>query len=289
MNELPIGRQRFEPLQEPAVQVDAPENIQENNALQQDEAVQVHTAPAESSPITSPVTPAADYTISVEQVREHFRQKGLAKSKDTIQRWCRNGDLDCRKQGILNRYFTTEKSLKVLEGKLLPDMIADQVGTSQTSMQPHSGAREFTHGVARLRSTADTAEHTSTQVDAAHTEAERDGMQAQKTADAVSYTRTELRAAEERPAAEVAELRAQVVGLTSQLEQSQAMNKFLQDEVVSARGQRGDVVKIAEQMLGTLESMAIGGRLEKPQKNAEHSEPVAAVRYQTSQTETDAV
>ncbi|MEL7048469.1 MAG: hypothetical protein AAFO75_05825, partial [Pseudomonadota bacterium] len=59
-----------------------------------------------------PIAPTAeDYTISVEQVREHFKSKGLSKSKDTVQRWGRSGELDCQKRGVLSRYFTTEVSV----------------------------------------------------------------------------------------------------------------------------------------------------------------------------------
>jgi hypothetical protein len=61
------------------------------------------------------------------------------------------------------------------------------------------------------------------------------------------------------------------------------MTTFLQEEIVSARGQRGDVVKIAEQMLGTLETMAIGGRLEKPKLAT--SETQGPVRYQPVNSE----
>ncbi len=86
-----------------------------------------------------------DYTISVEQVREHFRSKGLTKSKDTVQRWCRTGDLDCRKLGLLSRYFTTETSLLMLERKLLPDLIAEnagQVRSGAANVQPQADADE---------------------------------------------------------------------------------------------------------------------------------------------------
>lgn len=76
----------------------------------------------------------------------------------------------------------------------------------------------------------------------------------------------------------VAELSAQVIGLTSQLEQAQEINQFLRDEIVSSRGQRCDVVKIAEQMLGTLETIAIGGRLERPKPQQDAPQPTHDIR-----------
>ena len=63
---------------------------------------------------------------------------------------------------------------------------------------------------------------------------------------------------------ELAALCAEYAGLKEQLVQTKENEQFLREQIVSARGQRGDLVKIAEQMLGTLETMAVGGRLERP-------------------------
>ena len=84
--------------------------------------------------------------------------------------------------------------------------------------------------------------------------------------------------------AALAELRAKASGLEMQLEQAQGTIKFLQDEIISARGQRGDVVKIAEQMLGTLETIAVGGRLEKPANASART-----VRYEADEVDGDRV
>ena len=123
MNSDFTAPRRSHPLHTPSSQAHADEATVTNSALQQDEAGSEHAhqnAPSKSE----------DYTISVEHVRDHFRRKGLTKSKDTVQRWCRTGDLDCQKLGLLSRYFTTETSLLALERKLLPDMIAENSGAS---------------------------------------------------------------------------------------------------------------------------------------------------------------
>lgn len=76
-----IGARRNMPLHRP-VQLDAEaQNTQQKNGLQL-------AAPARSDLPTN--TDASDdyFTISVEQVRDHLRSKGLHKSKDTVQRWC---------------------------------------------------------------------------------------------------------------------------------------------------------------------------------------------------------
>ena len=280
MNHPPFGRERAVPLHAPVVQVDAAKNTMENKVVQVDAATSptpdtaLHTVAQTRKPAHE------DYTISVEQVREHFRQHRLLKSKDTIQRWCRTGELDCKKQGILNRYFTTEASLKALEKKLLPDLIAEQVGPEREDVQVDTAATQSSRSGTQLHAAAQNGERTGMQLNAGADTAARTGTQVQQNEDAALRTGMQAGGSQNpTQSAEVAELRAQVAGLTNQLEQAQEMTKFLQEEIVSARGQRGDVVKIAEQMLGTLETMAIGGRLEKP-RNGGSETPAEPVRYQ---------
>lgn len=185
-----------------------------------------------------------DFTISVEQVREHFRSKGLTKSKDTVQRWCRNGDLTCQKRGVLGRYFTTETSLLELERKLLPDMIAENAGaisSIKTEVQPH----------------------------AAEVAPDRSGLQVDAAEDANAYSSIQEQVQVDAPAhsgdtnPEVARLSAEVIGLNAQLKNRDSQIEFLQEEIRSGREQRGAVVQISNRMLETLETMAIGGRLER--------------------------
>lgn len=245
-----------------------PETSPQSNDLQQNAAVQPH-APAPQVPPDDEVTSTPeDYTISVEQVRDYLRQKGLNKSKDTIQRWCRTGDLECRKMGLLNRFFTTEASLLALEKKLLPDMIAENAGvTSRVSTSMPQPAADANIGVQQHAGDQDT-EISGMQLREGEDAGERSGTKENTMPNAAASSSTPKHAA-----TQVAELQAQVAGLTSQLEQMQSMNEFLKEEIVSARGQRGDVVKIAEQMLGTLETIAVGGRLEKPGAPAQSSGP----------------
>ena len=276
MNDHLIGGQRGMPLHAPAAQNDAAENTAQNKDMQAVAAVDADVqlrADAASE----------DYTISVEQVREHFRTRGLDKSKDTVQRWCRKGDLTCQKRGVLGRYFTTEASLLALEKKLLPDMIAENAGVGiavSTGTPEHAADASYDMQVHEADKDNESAKK---QQHAVENAAERSGMSEQVQVHPTARTDLPM-----REAAEVAELQAQVAGLTSQLEQVQVMNEFLKEEIVSARGQRGDVVKIAEQMLGTLETIAVGGRLEKPSAPTQSSDP-NPVRYQQVNNDPSAV
>jgi hypothetical protein len=243
-----LSQRRPNPLHQPASQPHAAETTPENNTLQQDAAATADVQQHE-------VAPDADYTISVDQVREHLRGKGLVKSKDTIQRWCRAGDLDCKKLGLLGRYFTTESSLSKLERKLLPDMIAEQTGASNPSsmtVPPDAPAGAKNGSVVQQHAAVD---------EPASSDLPKSAADHAPAPGAVQVHTTSL-----QPDAgeELAKLRAENTGLREQLDEAKENAKFLREEIISARGQRGDVVKIAEQMLGTLETIAVGGRLEKP-------------------------
>lgn len=249
-----IGPRRIEPVHAPASPPYAAVDTAQDNDLQLD------AEPTAS--MQHPVPPATeDYTISVEHVRDHFRGKGLTKSKDTIQRWCRMGDLDCQKRGVLGRYFTTETSLLELQQKLLPDMIAEN--SAAAVVQPDAAADDANHTDVRLHATAD--------------EPARRGMPSDKADDAAARSDAPVTgvAAPLHDTEELAKLRAENAGLRDQLGEAKENAQFLREEIVSARGQRDDVVKIAEQMLGTLETIAVGGRLERPQRQGSQPDQTA--------------
>jgi len=117
------GRQR------PAPTFMQHQNTAENKPLQEvaapvqaDAGVQVH----EGAPKAD-----ADYSLSVDDVRRLLHERGVNKSKDTIQRYCREGDLECRKLGMLKRFYATDVSVQ----NLLEKMQADAPASS--GMQVH--------------------------------------------------------------------------------------------------------------------------------------------------------
>lgn len=152
---------RLEPLHTPEAKVHAVEDVAKNNDMQHDEAA------SNAIPEHAGASPE-DFTISVDQVREHFRSKGLTKSKDTVQRWCRTGDLDCQKRGVLGRYFTTETSLLKLEQKLLPDMIAENAGHQSAmniGMQQDAAASEAPYTDVPVHASTDQPARSDMQLD----------------------------------------------------------------------------------------------------------------------------
>jgi hypothetical protein len=320
MNDFQFGRHRGVPLHAAPKQPDAaadttsheevqqnaaPQDMAQNNALQQDAAsapdMQVHAPELEAEPQPYPKPlPIEAYTISVDQVRARFRAKGVTKSKDTVQRWCRTGELDCQKRGVLGRYFTNEPSLLALEEKLLPDMMADtgqahfpadpqpeadadtgvqlhagEASAAESGIPVHAAEDAETDRSMRVHAAADPSACSDMQVHAAEGDAERSAVQPDAAEDAAARSdvpdetarRVPVQAAEagESSAQQVsaARLEAEVEGLRAQLENRDHQIAFLQEEIRSARDQRSAVVQISNRMLETLETMAVGGRLER--------------------------
>jgi len=194
--------------------------------------------------------PADDYTLSVDDARTRLIAQGIEKSPDTIQRYCRNGDLECAKLGILRRYFITEKSFEALVKKLQVDAPAPD--STQLHETDEPDAVQVHEGAAPKNSNHDRTPHT----------AAPEGTQVH---------------AGEAPEVPAAVLSAKLEAAEIQIDELQKTNAFLMEEVRDARNTRRDVTTIAERMLGTLETMVVGGRLtRRTDDNASAARPAQA-------------
>ena len=110
--------------------------------------VQENTMPMQVHEASIPQT--KNYTISVDDIRIKLHGVGISKSKDTIQRYCRDGSLDCQKLGMFKRYFATEQSVEKLLEKIQSDATASNStkvhaggdDKMKTELQVHEGASE---------------------------------------------------------------------------------------------------------------------------------------------------
>ncbi|MEX0346551.1 MAG: hypothetical protein AB3N20_16620, partial [Rhizobiaceae bacterium] len=104
--------------------------------------------------VTHPLTPADDldpyeaYPLSVKDIHSKLFGLGISKSKDSIQRYCREGMLDCVKLGMLRRYYVTEASVDTLIDTLQNDEASS--GGMQLHKAERSGSEEqlLLHGPA---------------------------------------------------------------------------------------------------------------------------------------------
>lgn len=238
-----ISAHRNTLLHEPAKHNADIENVVQNNDLQRGAAVRTETQGQHDNS-------DENFTISVEQVREHLRSKGLHKSKDTVQRWCREGDLTCQKRGVLNRYFTTEASLKKLEEKLLPDMVAEGAGelkqTPDPVSQQYAAADEAASNSTLVHAPVDTDARSSTQRQLQQYAAVIDPTEQTEQSELVASSNSD----------EVAHLREQLKSKDSEIE-------FLREEIRANRGERGNVVEISHRMMEAMETMVLGGKMDR--------------------------
>ncbi len=107
--------------------------------------MQVHAAALEDMPLLLPADDLhQDYCVSVDEIRLLLFENGIEKSKDTIQRYCREGRLDAIKLGLLRRYFATPLSVERLLEYLRTDAVevdpAELDAAASTGMQVHEGA-----------------------------------------------------------------------------------------------------------------------------------------------------
>ena len=124
---------------EPSAQSDAavqetaqPQSFQEDAAPVQPDAGAVQ----DDAAVASPASEIADdlLTVSVDVIRLRLEQVGISKSKDTVQRYFREGRLTGRRLGLLRRYFASEESAENLIETLQKDAAAP------TDTQVHAGA-----------------------------------------------------------------------------------------------------------------------------------------------------
>jgi len=211
----------------------------------------------------SPADTVSEYSVSVDEVLIRLHEIGIDKSKDTIQRYCREGDLDCEKLGMLRRYFATENSVIKLMEKLQPDAEALSVKQVHEAAPVQAPKREQVHAGASIR---DNEENQNP-----HQPAHSDTL-----ADEVENTKPAKLDAPATSGEQVTAYQVQIATLTATTEAQDSLisvlkdtNKQLWEEVVDSRGNRKDVTKISERMLLTLEAMALGGRLEPPKQDPE--------------------
>lgn len=82
----------------------------------------------------SPPLLVDDFVVSVSEIQIRLLEAGISKSKDSIQRYCREGFLSCRKLGMMRKYYATEDSVSALVFNLQQDAGAEN------GMQLHEGA-----------------------------------------------------------------------------------------------------------------------------------------------------
>ena len=185
------------------------------------------------------------YTLTVGQALERFASRGRKiPHPRSMQRYCATGAVDCfkvqttRKGQPIYEWLVNEKSLM----RFVADYPKAGVASTATNVEnkPDDLASPKSSGVA-----------TPT------TRVENEGDDSRTTDDTVFETRT---------LAEVLIENAQLTGQLSSkdelIDELKEDRNFLREEVREARTLKGDVKEIANRTLETLETIALGGKLE---------------------------
>lgn len=133
---------------------------------------EINSLPVEAD--TPPSIETEEFTVSVDEIRNRLRDAGIEKSKDTVQRWCRDGKLVCDKLGLFQRFYATEESVSAWIEFLQKDAAASnnlpQHAAARSPKKPevqvHAGAEKRdtaenhdTHAAASNSMKDDAAEH----------------------------------------------------------------------------------------------------------------------------------
>ncbi len=173
------------------------------------------------APPTPPPGAEKKFSVSVDEIRIRLREVGISKSKDTVQRWCREGLLDCQRLGLMRRYFATEPSVETWLHEL----------TKKENKQA-AGAEE--DGDTQVHSASSSSNDTRTQVHSASTERDK----------AID---SDLHEAADNDMQQDAGEGTTVIRLKDeQIEMLKSENIFLREELVDRRSQAealGDVIK----------------------------------------------
>ncbi len=106
--------------------------------------------------------PYRDFPLSVDEIRSKLFAIGISKSKDTIQRYCREGTLDCVKLGMLRRFHATEASvaslIEVLKNEASGVSDDHRDAPADSFMPLHAGARSGMQDLLQLHAGAEPVE-----------------------------------------------------------------------------------------------------------------------------------
>ena len=198
------------------VQDNAPASDAAQQSLLQDDAAMMKPAAGalqvDTGASQSPTqTEVHSYMVSVDEIRERLQTLGITKSKDTIQRYCREGLLEAERLGLMRRYYATETSVEALLEKLQQD-----AGASNSTQVHEIASDELSHD-AQVHAGKDTKD-----------------IKQNNDPDAGANIRTQVLAGEHTNTTKVAgverELRNQIGDLKGEIE-------FLRDELVDRREQ----------------------------------------------------
>lgn len=274
MSDFTIGTRRPTPVQtgsnpfEPSVI---------NNVSEAKNSLENNNEPGSHSPSepvqTSSNTPETEW-LAVNDAAEYCLSRGLVRTPKTVRKWAErsynksDGDvLSRREDTVWGRYrWSIEKNS--LERKIEDELRregSNQGEPVRTGSNPsNQSSKDFS--VPKIAQVFEPVRTGSNDRDLPATD-EGLEIKAEPSSNSSELVRT---GSNDEPAGnrqvgdakiEIARLQAEVAGLLEQRKADAEQIAFLRDEVVAARAQRSDVVKISERTLQALETISLSGKM----------------------------
>jgi hypothetical protein len=197
-----------------------------------------------------------DYSVSVDEIRLLLFENGIEKSKDTIQRYCREGRLDAVKLGLLRRYFATPLSVERLLEYLRTDAVevdaAELDAAASTGMQTHESASSDVLPDVQLHAAAEPSKSAPEPEPHASAPTRMQAHAPEYSDDMVDFLKGQINVKDEQ-------IKVKDSQITAMLERDRETNFLIRE--------------LQTQLSNTFRLVA-GGREDAPRESAQHREPI---------------
>lgn len=254
------------------------------------------TFPNKDEPGANPSEPSAsishalnDVWLTVDEAVARCEGRGLSRTAKTIRKWAERsfnlpeGEVVSDREDTLWGRYRWKIEQKSLDRKITEELSRE---AALTNKPVQTGANITDDMQSEITQKTPTNPSEPVQTGAINTTQDDLGEQPSNKSERATDVRTR---AHVLPVSginsdELARLRAENEGLRNQQERDQDEIKFLREEVTFNRTLKTDFAQNSKQLLETLETLAIGGRLERPTRHAAHP-----VRYRPDEVEGDRV
>ncbi|WP_425092915.1 hypothetical protein [Tropicimonas sp. S265A] len=236
--------------------------------------------------------PFEEVWLTVDEAVAHCAAQGLSRTAKTIRKWAERsfnvpeGEVVSRREDTLWGRYRWKIELKSLERKTAEELSRE----AENSREPvQTGANTISAVATDIppKTPTNPSEHVQTsavapaepipETPSSNMIAPRADVRTGVTSIPVSDINSN----------ELATLRAENKELRKQQDRDQDEIRFLREEVTFNRSLKADFARNSQRLLETLETVAVGGRLERRAGSADHeaSEPSQAVRYREEDEE----
>lgn len=260
------------------------------------EAESERTVQNKDEPSANPSEPGAsvshalnDVWLTVDEAVARCEGRGLSRTAKTIRKWAERsfnvpeGEVVSDREDTLWGRYRWKIEQKSLDRKIAEELSREAALTNKPVQTGANITDDLQSEITKKISTNPSELVQTGAVNATQDDLGEQPSNASEPATSVR-TRAHVLPVSDINSDELARLRAENEGLRNQQERDQDEIKFLREEVTFNRTLKTDFAQNSKQLLETLETLAIGGRLERPTRHS--AQPV---RYRPGEVDSDRV